>query len=74
MPVLRADDDWFDLPVVWSGMAKGKKTMRISPDTLILVGFPSNHEFVHAVPKVLPGKRFPLPVWFTVNPKKAMQV
>ena len=30
--------------------------------------------FVHAVPKVLSGKRYSLPVWFTVNPTKAMQV
>jgi hypothetical protein len=46
----------------------------IAPRPGLLVGFPSNHEFVHAVPKGLSGKRFSLPVWFTVNPKKAMQV
>jgi len=46
----------------------------IVPKPGLLVGFPSNHEFVHAVPKVLSGKRYSLPVWFTVNPAKAMQV
>jgi 2OG-Fe(II) oxygenase superfamily len=46
----------------------------IAPRAGLLVGFPSNHEFVHAVPKVLSGKRYSLPVWFTVNPRKAMQV
>jgi hypothetical protein len=46
----------------------------IAPRPGLLVGFPSNHEFVHAVPKVLSGKRYSLPVWFTVNPTKAMQV
>jgi hypothetical protein len=46
----------------------------IAPRAGLLVGFPSNHEFVHAVPKVLSGKRYSLPVWFTVNPTKAMQL
>jgi hypothetical protein len=46
----------------------------IAPRAGLLVGFPSNHEFVHAVPKVRSGKRYSLPVWFTVNPTKAMQV
>jgi len=46
----------------------------IAPRPGLLVGFPSNHEFVHAVPKVLSGKRYSLPVWFTVNPTKAMQL
>jgi len=46
----------------------------IAPRPGLLVGFPSNHEFVHAVPKVLSGKRYSLPIWFTVNPTKAMQV
>ena len=45
----------------------------IAPMPGLLVGFPSNHEFVHAVPKVLSGKRYSLPVWFTVNPTKSMQ-
>ena len=40
----------------------------------LLVGFPSNHEFVHAVPNVLSGKRYSLLVWFTVGSTKAMQV
>jgi len=46
----------------------------IAPRPGLLVRFPSNHEVVHAVPKVLSGKRYSLPVWFTVNPTKAMQV
>ena len=46
----------------------------IVPKPGLFVGFPSNHEFVHAVPKVLSGKRYSLPVWFTVNAAKAMQV
>jgi hypothetical protein len=46
----------------------------IIPKPGLLVGFPSNHKFVHAVPKVLSGKRYSLPVWFTLNPAKAMQV
>jgi len=46
----------------------------IVPRPGLLVGFPSNHEFVHAVPKVLSGKRYTMPVWFTVNQTKAMQL
>jgi len=46
----------------------------IIPKAGLLVGFPCNHEFVHAVPKVRSGKRYSLPVWFAVNPAKAMQV
>ena len=46
----------------------------IAPKPGLLVGFPSNHKFVHAVPKVLFGKRYSLPVWFTVNSAEAMQV
>ena len=46
----------------------------IIPKPGLLVGFPSNHDFVHAVPKVLSGKRYSLPIWFTVNAAKAMQV
>jgi predicted 2-oxoglutarate/Fe(II)-dependent dioxygenase YbiX len=46
----------------------------IIPKPGLLVAFPSNHKFVHAVPKVLCGKRYSLPVWFTANAAKAMQV
>jgi 2-oxoglutarate-Fe(II)-dependent oxygenase superfamily protein len=46
----------------------------IVPKAGLLVVFPSDHEFVHAVPKVLSGKRYSLPVWFTVNPAKAILV
>ena len=46
----------------------------ITPKAGLLVGFPSNHDFVHAVPEVLSGKRYSLPVWFTLNSAKAMQV
>ena len=46
----------------------------IAPRPGLLVGFPSNHKFVHAVPKVLSGKRYSLLLWFTVNSAEAMQV
>ena len=46
----------------------------ITPKRGLFVGFPSNHKFVHAVPNVLSGKRYSLPVWFTMNSAKAMQV
>ena len=46
----------------------------IAPKPGLLVGFRSNHKFVHAVPKVLSGKRYSLPVWFSVDSTKAMQV
>jgi hypothetical protein len=46
----------------------------IVPKPGLLVGFPSNHQFVHAVPNVLSGKRYSLPVWFSVNSAKAMQL
>jgi hypothetical protein len=46
----------------------------ITPKPGLLVAFPSNHKFVHAVPKVLSGKRYSLPIWFSVNSTKAMQV
>ena len=46
----------------------------IAPKPGLLVGFPSNHKFVHAVPKVLSGRRYSLLVWFTVNSAEAMQV
>jgi predicted 2-oxoglutarate/Fe(II)-dependent dioxygenase YbiX len=46
----------------------------IAPKPGLMVAFPSNHKFVHAVPRVLSGKRYSLPVWFTVDPTKAMQV
>jgi hypothetical protein len=46
----------------------------ITPKRGLFVAFPSNHKFVHAVPNVLSGKRYSLPVWFTMNSAKAMQV
>jgi hypothetical protein len=46
----------------------------IIPKRGLFVGFPSNHKFVHAVPKVISGKRYSLPVWFTMNSANAMQV
>jgi 2OG-Fe(II) oxygenase superfamily len=46
----------------------------ITPKRGLFVGFPSNHKFVHAVPKILSGKRYSLPVWCTMNSAKAMQV
>ena len=46
----------------------------IIPKPGLFVGFPSNHKFVHAVPNVVSGKRYSLPVWFTINSANAMQV
>jgi len=46
----------------------------IAPKPGLFVGFPSNHKFVHAVPNVLSGKRYSLPVWFTMDSAQAMQV
>jgi 2-oxoglutarate-Fe(II)-dependent oxygenase superfamily protein len=46
----------------------------VVPKPGLLVGFPSNHKFVHAVPKIISGKRYSLPIWFTVNSAKAMQI
>ena len=46
----------------------------IIPKPGLFVGFPSNHKFVHAVPNVLSGKRYSLPVWFTMDSEKAMEV
>lgn len=48
--------------------------LTIAPKPGLLVAFPSDHRFVHLVPKLLSGKRYSLPVWFTVNSAKAMQV
>jgi len=38
----------------------------ITPKPGLLVAFPTNHKFAHAVSRVLSGKRCSLPVWFTV--------
>ena len=46
----------------------------VIPKPGLFVGFPSNRKFVHAVPNVLSGKRYSLPVWFTMDSAKAMQV
>jgi hypothetical protein len=46
----------------------------IIPKPGLFVGFPSNHEFVHSVPNVLSGRRYSVPVWFTMNSANAMQV
>ena len=46
----------------------------IIPKSGLFVGFPSNHQFVHAVPNVLSAKRYSLPVWFTMDSGKAMEV
>jgi hypothetical protein len=63
------NDDFTGGELVFPG-----RDLVITPKPGLLVGFPSNHKFVHAVPKVLSGKRYSLPVWFTVNSTKAMQV
>jgi predicted 2-oxoglutarate/Fe(II)-dependent dioxygenase YbiX len=44
------------------------------PKPGLFVGFPSNHKFVHEVSNVLSGKRYSLPVWFTLTSANAMQV
>lgn len=46
----------------------------IIPKSGLFVAFPSNHKFLHAVPNVFSGKRYSLPVWFTMDSAKAMQV
>jgi 2OG-Fe(II) oxygenase superfamily len=46
----------------------------VIPKPGLFVGFPSNHKFVHAVPNVLSAKRYSLPVWFTMDSGKAMEV
>jgi 2-oxoglutarate-Fe(II)-dependent oxygenase superfamily protein len=46
----------------------------IIPKSGLLVGFPSNYEFVHAVPKVGSDKRYCLPIWVIVDSTKAIQV
>lgn len=46
----------------------------ITPKPGSFVAFPSNHKFVHAVTKVLSGKRYSLPVWFSLTSTKAMQI
>ena len=50
------------------------RDVTVIPKPGLFVGFPSNHKFVHAVPKVLSGKRYSLPVWFTLSSANAMQV
>ena len=56
------------------GLVFPDRNVIIIPKPGLFVGFPSNHRFVHAVPNVLSGKRYSLPVWFTMNSEKAMQV
>ena len=46
----------------------------IAPKPGLFVGFPSDHKFVHAVPKVISGKRYSLPIWFTLDSARTMQV
>lgn len=46
----------------------------IVPRAGLFVGFPSDHKFVHEVPNVLSGKRYSLPIWFTLTSANAMQV
>ena len=46
----------------------------ITPRPGLLVGFPCNHEFVHGVPPVVSGKRYSLPIWFTFDRTKAIQL
>jgi hypothetical protein len=46
----------------------------IVPKLGLLVGFPSGHEFVHAVRKVRSGKRYNVAIWFTKRSKHALRV
>jgi len=46
----------------------------VTPKPGLLVAFPGNRKFVHAVPNVLSGKRYSLPIWFSVNSIEAIQV
>lgn len=46
----------------------------IIPKPGLFVAFPSNHKFVHAVPNILSGKRYSLPLWFTLASANAMQI
>jgi hypothetical protein len=46
----------------------------ITPKLGLSVAFPSNHKFVHAVPRFFSGKRYFSPVWFIVKSAKAMQI
>lgn len=46
----------------------------IIPKPGLFVAFPSNHKFVHSVPNILSGKRYSLPLWFTLASANAMQI
>ena len=63
------NDDFTGGELVFPG-----RDLVITPKPGLLVGFPSNHKFVHAVPKVLSGKRYSLPIWFSVNSIEALQL
>jgi len=46
----------------------------IMPRPGLLVGFACDHRFVHAVSEVISGKRYSVPIWFTLERTKAMQL
>jgi len=48
--------------------------LRITPKAGLLVGFPCTREFVHGVPAVQSGKRYSLPVWYTLDQTRAMRL
>jgi predicted 2-oxoglutarate/Fe(II)-dependent dioxygenase YbiX len=47
--------------------------IRISPTVGLLVAFPSHHEFVHAVTRVVRGRRYSVALWFTRSKSKSLE-
>ena len=45
-----------------------QQKITIKPRAGLLVVFPSNHQFVHEVRPVISGRRYSLPIWFTLHP------
>lgn len=41
--------------------------IKIAPKAGLLVGFKTDHEYIHQVPPILSGHRFALSLWFTEN-------
>jgi hypothetical protein len=50
------------------------RNLIIKPKPGLLVGFKCNHEFVHGVPEIVSGQRYAIPMWFTFDQEKAMEV
>lgn len=58
--------DFKGAPIIFPGRGE------VQPKTGVLVAFPSTHEYPHEVPPVLDGRRYSMPVWFTMDPKHDM--